>query len=81
MKSEQRFRISIFKSYVKGRSRKESWEGRSREGTSTREWEGIQMTVMELIYRSLFNYNQQVNSASVNKRTERTLIPNGFVNN
>ena len=28
-----------------------------------------------------FNYNQQVNSASVNKESESLLVHNGFVNN
>ena len=43
--------------------------------------EDTQMNVMELTYRSLFNHNQQVNSASVNKRTESTSVSNGFINN
>ena len=56
-----------------------SKRGRGSAGRTLQPENG-QDTQMERNYRSMFNHNQQVNSSSVNKRSESSPVPDGFVN-
>ena len=63
--------------------RVEKKSGRGSAGRALPQGSGqaTQMETMELIYRSRFNYNPQVNSAFGNNGSESSSVPNGFDNN